>query len=252
MRGRSHLTGIIAIALGVLAFVRSAVAENLVVDLSTDTIQVTSDFTGINIALFGVVERDAQSVARGGAYEIAVIVRGPPKDILVQRKARRFGIWVNAEGERFEGIPAYSALFTTAEPGAQLEMLMAAASAPSAGEQNLDGERTYFYQAYASARTSDGLYVRDIGGVEMLTDRFFRTLIPLPGLAPAGEYAVDVYLFVGGVLLDKHEATFLVDKVGLEQKLYWLSRNQPLAYGLLVVLLALVTGYVGGVVFRRN
>lgn len=239
------------VASAVLA--RPALAEELIADLSTQTILIASDFSGTNIALFGVVERDAQSVSRGGGYEIAVIVRGPPNDVLVQRKARRFGIWINSEGEHFPKVPSYSALMTTADPGTQLEMLSEAASAPLDGSAaHLSAERAGFYQAYASARAREGLYVREIGGVEMLTDRFFRTLIPLPGVAPDGKYTVDIYLFVGGVLLDKHETSFKVDKVGFEQQLFSLSRNKPLVYGILVVVLALVTGYVGGVVFRRG
>lgn len=233
--------------------VRPGAAEVLVVDLSTDTIPIASDFSGTSIALFGVVERDSQSVARGGAYEIAVIVRGPPNDVLVQRKERQFGIWVNAKGERFRAVPSFSGLFTTPDPGSQLESLMHEADAPLgyAGKP-IEGERALLFQAYASQLAIHELYVREIGGVEMLTDRFFRTLIPLPDLAPDGRYEVEVLLFVGGVLLDRHETTFNVDKFGFEQKVYATSRQQPLLYGFLVVTLALVTGYVGGVVFRRN
>ncbi len=249
------LLGLIGLAclLASVLLARPGAAEELVVDLSTDTIPIASDFSGTSIALFGVVERDAQTVARGGGYEIAVIVRGPPNDVLVQRKTRRFGIWVNAEGERFRRVPSFSGLFTTPDPGPQLESLMIEADAPlGLAAKRLEGERALLFQAYASKLAEDDLYVRDIGGVEMLTDRFFRTLIPLPDLAPDGRYVVDVLLFVGGVLLDRHEMSFNVDKFGFEQKVYAASHEQPLLYGFLVVTLALVTGYVGGVVFRRN
>jgi len=249
----ARLLALLAGLLAPLVLTAPAPAEDLIADLSTGTILITSDFTGTEIALFGVVERDAQSVARGGSYEIAVIVKGPANDVLVQQKARRFGIWINADGQRFPGVPSYSALMTTPDPGDQLDWLVLEADAPRDGsEAGLTGDRLAFFQAYADAREAQGLYVREIGGVEMLTDRFFRTLIPLPGLAPDGLYTVDIYLFVGGVLIDKHERSFKVDKVGFEQQLFSLSRNQPYLYGALVVILALVTGYVGGVVFRRN
>lgn len=231
----------------------SAAAENLVVDLTTDTVLVSSDFSGINIALFGVVERDAQTVARGGRYEIAVVVRGPPDNVLVQRKERRFGIWLNSAGERFPAIPSFSALFTTANPGDQLAMLTREAdTSPGYATLPSDPKRDTYYQAFANAQERDGLYVRDFEGVEMLTDHFFRALIPLPGVAPSGLYSVDVFLFGNGVVLDRYETSFRVDKVGLEQQLFTLSRRKPLLYGLGTVVLALVTGYVGGVVFRRN
>jgi hypothetical protein len=46
--------------------------------------------------------------------------------------------------------------------------------------------------------------------------------------------------------------SFVIAKVGFEQRLFDLSRSAPLLYGLAAVALALVTGYVGGVVFRRS
>ncbi|GAB5374692.1 MAG: TIGR02186 family protein [Acuticoccus sp.] len=237
----------------VLAASAPAAAENLIVDLSTDSVLVSSDFSGINIALFGVVQRDAQTVARGGHYEIAVVVRGPPDDVLVQRKDRRFGIWINAEGEHFPASPSFSALFTTESPGDQLAMLLSEAdTSPGYPVLPRNPKRDTFFQAFANAKMRDGLYVRDYAGVEMLTDHFFRALIPLPGVAPDGLYAVDVFLFANGVVLDRYQTSFRVDKVGFEQQLFSTSRRQPLFYGLGVVVLALVTGYVGGIVFRRN
>lgn len=227
-------------------------AETLVISLSTDRIEVDSNFTGGFISLAGVIERDAQTVGRAGGYEIVVAVRGPAQDILVQRRERRFGIWISTAGERFTAMPSYYGLFTSG-PAARL---VTEADGP-ARELSLsrlgggDGQREELRAAIARARVAAGLFVEDYNGVEMLTPTFFRTAIPLPGVAVAGTYTAYVFLYVGGVPLDTATQTFTVEKAGVEQRLFEFSQSRPLLYGLLAVALALVTGYVGGVLFRR-
>lgn len=246
---------LVAALLALVALVagREARAERLVVDLSTDRISITSEFGGTSIALFGVVERDAQTVSRRGKYDIAVIVTGPRHDVLVQRKARVFGIWMNAEGFVFRRLPSYLGIFTSGEFLNNLDEWIAGAARPDAGiGARFAGRRALFHAALSQAQGRAGLYVREEGSVRMLTDRFFRTLIPLPGVSADGDYAVTVHLFADGVLLDTHETEFRIAKVGFEERISDMARASPLLYGLVVVALALVTGYVGGIVFRRN
>ena len=228
-------------------------AETLVVSLSTKVIEVASNFTGGSISLFGVIERDAQTVARSGKYQVIVVVRGPEQDILVQRKERHFGVWMNGKGERFRAMPSYYGLFTTEgargliddedSPLRQLSLAKVGAG---------DSSREELRAAIALQRSAVGLYVERLDSVTMLTDTFFRTEIPLPSVAADGVYSVYVLLYAGGAALDTDEQTFAISKVGAEQRLFELSQSRPLIYGLGVVVLAIVTGYVGGMIFRRN
>src|SRR6185295_15828610 len=68
---------------------------------------ISSNFTGADVVLFGSVERDAQTVARRGVYDIVVTVRGPLETIVTYRKERVFGIWVNADSRTFVDAPSY-------------------------------------------------------------------------------------------------------------------------------------------------
>ena len=45
-------------------------AERLVTSLSSHQVLVTSSFTGVELVLFGSVERDAATVPRRGGYDI--------------------------------------------------------------------------------------------------------------------------------------------------------------------------------------
>lgn len=229
-----------------------AAAERLVIALSTDVVRIASNFAGDDISLFGVIERDDQAVSRIGPYEVAVIVQGPPQDVLVQRRERVFGIWVNTPGERFAAIPSYYGLFST--PGARriVEDEAGPGVDPSLRWLGSDGERASLRRAIAERRESMGLYIEDYEAVDRLTDKFFRTEIPLPSVVNDGLYSVNVVLYSDGLPLDVVGTSFVIAKVGFEQRLFDLSRSAPLLYGLAAVALALVTGYVGGVVFRRS
>ena len=60
------------------------------------------------------------------------------------------------------------------------------------------------------------------------------------------------YLFKSGTLLTQREIPLRVVKTGLEQAITDTAHNQPFAYGLLCVLIALVTGWGASIVFRKD
>lgn len=247
MIGRVLAPALLVVVLAVAA----ARAETLIVEVSTDTVSIASNFVGTRLSLFGVIERDTMTVPRPGKYQVVAVVEGPTHEVLVQRKERMLGIWVNGEGVRFPAMPSFYAVFTSenaapllAEGGVARPLSLAALGARAGSDE--------FRAAVARQRAATGQFLEDVGGIIMMTDAFFRAEIPLPGIAEDGTYTVRVFLYADGVLLDSKEETFLVAKVGLEQQLFELARSSPFLYGLGVVVLALVTGYVGGVLFRRG
>src|SRR5262250_3113833 len=79
-------------------------AERLVSSLSSNVVQITSSFTGVELVLFGTVETDAAAPASSsragesarGSYDLVVTATGPRQNLVVFRKARMAGVWVNA------------------------------------------------------------------------------------------------------------------------------------------------------------
>ena len=76
----------------------SSTAQNLVADLSSDEVAITTGFTGTELLLFG---------ASGAKGDIVVTVLGPRRSEIVRRKQRVAGIWVNGAEVTFEKTPAY-------------------------------------------------------------------------------------------------------------------------------------------------
>ncbi|MBT6329608.1 MAG: hypothetical protein HOJ34_07470, partial [Kordiimonadaceae bacterium] len=96
-------------ALVALYFVMSfnfARAETLVTDLSQHAIEITSQFSGSELLLFGALERHAiESIqsdeisVQGLDYDIIVVVQSEPTDLVIRKKEKIAGIWVNIENQ---------------------------------------------------------------------------------------------------------------------------------------------------------
>ena len=97
-----------------------------------------------------------------------------------------------------------------------------------------------------------GLYREDTAAVTFLTPTLFRTGIPLPAEVPIGTYEVEIKLFSKGALVTRTETAFEIVKVGFEQFVATTARQNALAYGLVTAAMALLTGWLASIVFRRD
>ena len=88
--------------------------------------------------------------------------------------------------------------------------------------------------------------------VTFLTPTVFRAAIPLPADAPIGNYAIDVKLFADGAVAASTNSALEVTKAGFEQYVADAARDYGLLYGLATTLMALLTGWLASVIFRRD
>ena len=85
-----------------------------------------------------------------------------------------------------------------------------------------------------------------------LTPTLFRAVIALPAQVPIGGYNVNVKLFVDGNLIAHTDSAFEIVKVGFEQFVVAAAYEHGLLYGLATAMMALLTGWIASVVFRRD
>src|SRR5215467_4920629 len=112
MRIPAILTALATLAV-VCVVSEPADAERIVASLSTHRVRINSSFTGLDLVLFGTVERDGASVPRRSGYDIVVTVTGPRETVVTRRKERVAGIWVNVESRSFVDVPSYLAVLAT-------------------------------------------------------------------------------------------------------------------------------------------
>lgn len=230
-------------------------AEELVSGVSQDLIQITSNYTGSDIVVFGAVEGQSQSASRE-PKDVVVVVRGPDTDITVRRRDRVAGIWINHDAADLSGMPSYYFLASTrplsaiapadvlARYGIGVESLK-----PDAVHSHHDYEP--FRQAALRHLTQDHLYSQVPGGVEFLSDTLFRAHVPVPAGVMRGQYNVEVFLFRGKTVISAQSTPLFIDQTGLERRLYNFAHNQGFDYGLATVLMAIVMGWISSLLFRR-
>jgi uncharacterized protein (TIGR02186 family) len=253
VRLASILTMLAVACLGIGA----ARAERLTVAVSSPEVQITSNFTGVAVTTFGVIE--GADPANEAGYQIAVAVIGPAQSVVERRKDRILGIWANRAAETIIGAPSFYALSTSAPletiaPKATLARLGLGfdnLGLVFANGGNSGATQAEFQQAFIRLQSQDGLFTQG-GTIELIASDVFRTTTFLPANIPEGRYSVLAYLFSGQTLLAAGQANFNVSKIGVEQTVASFATGQSLIYGLLTVALSVFVGWLGGVIFRRD
>ncbi len=237
-----------------LAFTADAVAETVVAGLSRDAISITTNFEGSEILIFGAVSRVAPP-PDGSEMHVIVTVEGPPRPVTVRRKARRFGIWVNTDAIEVDAAPTFYTVATTAD----LETVMTATedlrqrvSIPNAirAVGTGVGDQENFIQALMRIRSSEALYQMNENTVTFRDQTLFDTSIRLPANLVEGDYRTRIFLTRDGEVVDALTQDIAVRKVGLERWIYNLAHQQPLAYGILSLAIAIAAGWLASAVFR--
>lgn len=230
---------------------RAAVAaERLVADLDDHLVAITTGFTGTELLLFGSIQ---------GEGEVVVVVHGPKEELVVRRKDRVAGIWVNREERKFRGVPAFYHVATSSDPGT-LDLPRTALDRHRIGVDHLNlrlqpGEpledRDAFAEAIVRNKIRVGHYGAGTGRVQWRGGRLFRTTVLIPANVPVGTYTIETLLVADGEVVSAQTTPLFVNKEGFGAQVFRTAHNYSMLYGIGAILIAGLAGLAASWAFRK-
>ena len=236
-----------------VALAAPAVARDIVADVDDHLVEITTDFAGQDILVFGAIN---------GPGDVVLVMRGPAGLLAVHRKARMAGIWVNADSVEFDGVPSLYGvassrpLFEIMTPDVLDRYQLGVGRVqfkPVGGDVRGAGP---FRTALVQQKNKQGLYADRVGRVTFIGETLFRANLHLPSNVPTGTFLIDVYLVRDGKVMDAQNMPLVISKVGFGADIYKYANARSIAqraaYGLAAVLVALLTGWLAHLVFRKR
>jgi uncharacterized protein (TIGR02186 family) len=229
-----------------------AVASSvLVADLNEKEVQISTDFNGASLLLFGTIDRDIGD-------DVVIIVEGPPKDIAIRLKSRVSGIWINTESATLTNTPSFYQISSTRPLNVivstrTLENLQLGLQhlpfTLAEGSQITEGELSDWKTALIRNMQKANLW-NENNDVLVRKNVLFRSDISLPANVLPGNYNVQILHFRSGELVTETKSVIVVRKSGLSADIFEFAHNYSPAYGILAILFAVFMGWGAARVFR--
>lgn len=234
-----------------------ALAGNvLVTDTSKDQISIRADFTGESLLLFGAIDTGLYGPVDG----VVVTLRGPGENVILRKKQRQLGIWVNGLAYEIGPLPSFYAVVSSAPVAALMpfeEQVKHGIGTQTLRANLLTGaaseaEKAEALAAFIRLKEKAALFDTRADRVRIMNDKLFRAEISLPAGMPVGRYVTEFFAFKNGRLVGYQTGDLPVDIVGAGHILHQAAYEMSFIYGLSGVMMALFLGWAVAVLFRRR
>ena len=237
-------------------------AESLQMGISVDQVPVSSSFDGAKIVIFGSIETKDQAALYRGEYDVVVRVEGAPEDVVIRKKERIGGIWINNQSENYEAVPSFYSILSARPLNLIANSIVLSPislginnlgkNIPVEGEKKLIMNPGEFSDALLRLRIEQDLFSEIPGTLKQLSPSLFRATLDIPANVPIGEHTVTAYLFRKGEILGTNRSSFTIEKIGFERWIYDLAHEHGVLYGIMAVLIAIFTGWAANAIFRKS
>ena len=225
--------------------------DNLVTDLSESTVEISSTFSGADILLFGAYDGQKND-------DIIVVVSGQNGNIKVDRKEKKFGIWMITESMKFINIPKYYYIAsnrkikditnTTEIKKRKLDFNSFELKNDKIDYNNLDKK---WYEALKRNMKKKQFWKIEENSIKLNKNTLFRKTLSLPSNVSTGMYNVKILHYRKGNLISQEESKIKIDRTGISANIYNFAQNFSAIYGIIAVIIALFFGWLTNFIFRR-
>jgi uncharacterized protein (TIGR02186 family) len=220
----------------------------LAVDLAENHVDITTGFNGARLNVFGVQEQEG---------DIVIVITGPEKDMVVRRKEKTGGIWMNRRSMSFNNVPVY---YDYALARAEKEIASAAKLKeygigmealrfmPEGKEKAV--EVAQFQDALIRNRQKQHAFPKEAKNITFISDRFFRATFYIPSNVATGTYQIKTFLIRNGRVQDVNTTDVKVAQIGTSAIINDFSHSWSFAYGMLCALIAVSIGWFSNSIRR--
>ncbi len=219
----------------------------IVSGISTNEINIDTDFKGTKILLFG---------AKGDAGDIVIAIRGPKKSFFVTKKQSFLGFWYNGKRVKFTDSYSFYSLFSTFGTSQndenllrQLELGKSNLGFNSSENDNIATKSEFKIQLIDNLERKK-LY-SGTNKVDFLDETLFKIIIDFPKNISRGVYSAEIYLINEGNLISFQSIPIYVNQVGISARILDFAYQEPFLYGILSVAMALIFGWLANYFFIR-
>jgi uncharacterized protein (TIGR02186 family) len=245
----------VLLALLAFLFLTAAREPILVPEISQHEVQVRQGFNGAELLLFGAI-LDPEGARAARDFDIVVVLKGPTGPILLREKRRIAGIWLNAGSTEFLSAPSYFAMVSTrpidqivdGKTAAIYELGLPWLQLSPSG--TIDPKKLARYSAgLVDLMGRKNLFQQNDGGVKVSEQVLYQARISLPSNVQTGQYTAETFAINHGRVVASAISTVDVRKLGFEGAVAQFAQNYGFLYGLLVIALSVLLGWLAGRVF---
>ena len=227
--------------------------NQIVADLSQDNVEISTDFLGAKILLFG-----AYDGKKGD--DIIIVVTGPKGLVTVQKKEKVFGVWVNTQKINYINSPKYLNILSNRDINDILNQRTRKIA--EIGLNNLNvriqpgkvvskEKEKIWRKALTRNMLKAKLWSLNENSVYLNKNVLFRSYLTLPSNVPTGIFNVKILHYRNNKLISKETSTINVLKSGISAEIYNIAQNYSTLYGIFAVLLAVLIGWITNLIFRK-
>ncbi len=240
---------LIGLVLQALSAPKCATAGTPGLRVEPDKLHVSESFRGALVTISAEIPKGAGAV---------VAIEGPTHDDHLLRQGRRGGLWMSVGEIVVRGAPSVYLVESTpdlpshSDIGAQWGYEALQKRIEFTGAIPKEGVGVLFEQ-FVKLKESEGLYgvfPQSLKPVRTSDDHAkVEGQLMLPSNIAPGNYRIVLSVLNNGKLLEQESVEFPIDMTGLPGFLAALAYRHAILYGLAAVVIAIVTGFVMGLLF---
>ena len=229
---------------------RIIVADEIIADVDNHLVNITTEFDGANLIVFGALD----------SGDVIITIRGPNKKTTIRKKKHLFGLWVNHEFVTYDNVASFYFLATS--NNAYFDLPQNIRDLYDIGidniefnpvKMNINSDKEHsFERALINNFREQGLYREIHNHVVKLTPKFFRADIFFPPTTLTGAYIAEIFLVKNGNITTAQAFPIFINHDGIGAKIHEFAFSHHALFGILAIILALISGLVADFVFRKR